>query len=145
MQRVKKMAVVPYTDKQLFDLVNNVQDYPDFLPFCAKSEVVSQDESHLCACLTFAKGGIEKSFTTRNTLTPYEYMEVHLVDGPFKRMEGFWKFVALADGHCRIEFELDYEFNSRMLSMVFGPLFNQVASTLVDTFVKRADDIYAKG
>ncbi len=144
MQRVKKMALVPYTDQQMFDLVNNVQDYPQFLPFCSKTELVSQDANHICASMTFAKGGIEKSFTTRNILTPYEYMEVHLVDGPFKHLEGFWRFVALADGDCRIEFELNYEFNSRMLMMLFGPLFSHVANTLVDTFIKRADEIYAQ-
>lgn len=141
---VKKMAVVPYSDQQMFDLVNDVESYPDFLPFCSKAEVVSQDEKHLCACLTFAKGGFEKSFTSRNTLTPYSQMEVSLVDGPFKRMEGYWKFDTMAQGYCQIEFKLEYEFNSHLLMVMFGPLFNQVANTLVDTFCKQADVRYAK-
>ena len=144
MTTVKKMAVVPYTDQQMFELVNDVRAYPDFLLFCCGSEVLSQDDEQLCARLTFAKGGFEKSFTTRNHLTPYSRMDVHLVDGPFKSLEGYWKFVAMSNGYCKVEFQLEYEFSSKWLMTMFGPLFNQMAGSLVDTFCKQADKQYAQ-
>jgi ribosome-associated toxin RatA of RatAB toxin-antitoxin module len=142
MAQVKKTAEVPYSAQQMFELVNDVAQYPSFLPFCQAAQVLSSDHDHLEAQLTFAKGGLHKSFTTRNHLTAFQRMDVTLVDGPFKHLAGTWLFSALAEDQCRIDFELNYTFDSKMLAMMFGPLFSQVANSLVDCFLQQAKVVY---
>lgn len=143
MPKVEKSIVVPYTQQQMFELVNDVASYPAFLPFCSSTEVISSQADCLEASLTLSKGGISKSFTTRNTLVPYESMTVSLLDGPFKSLEGDWRFVDYRPGVTQIQLDMSYEFDSKMLAMVFGPLFAQVAGSLVDAFYQRAKEVYA--
>lgn len=142
MPKVIKSARVPYSQEQMFLLVNDVRTYPEFLPFCHEAEIISQDGSHLEARLTFSKGGVHKSFTTRNQLTPYVHMDVQLIDGPFSYLEGKWEFIQADEMHTDIHFELDYEFNNKLLALMFGPLFAQMTNTLVDSFIERATVVY---
>lgn len=139
---VKRSVVVPYRQHQMFELVNDVDSYPEFVPACVDSHVTPVDENEVEATLKFARGGIHKSFTTRNRLTPYERIDIELINGPFHHLEGFWYFDAVDENQCKIELDLEFEFAGRWLSMAFGPVFHQVANKLVDVFCKRAEVVY---
>ncbi len=133
---------MPYSAQQLFELVNDVAKYPEFLPWCHKATILSQDAGHIKATLVLAKGGLEKSFTTINTLTRDVQMVMELVDGPFKHLKGTWNFHALGEQECQVELDLEFQFSTKMIALAFGPLFQQAASKLVESFVQRADAVY---
>jgi len=139
---VHKVAKVPYTQQQMFDLVNDVASYPEFVPACESTDIHSQNEEHIEATLVFVGAGMHKSFTTRNELEPFHTMTMHLVDGPFKTLHGIWKFDVVDETHCEVSLDLEFEISGRMLSMVFGPVFHQIANKLVDAFVRRAHEVY---
>ncbi len=139
---VTRSALVRYSPMQMFELVNDVSAYPEFLPWCRSARVVWSDTDHVKACIELAKGGLRKSFTTLNRLRSGEAIQMRLVEGPFKKLEGSWRFVPLPDGACRVSLALDFEFASRLLRVTVGPVFNQIANTMVDSFVKRANEVY---
>lgn len=146
---VQRKQEVCYSPAEMYQLVDDVQNYQDFLPWCKKSSVLSRTENEVRATLLLSAGGMYKSFTTCNRLQKDKMIQISLVDGPFKHLEGFWLFhpsetntnINTKQGCC-IQFELEFEFSTRLLSMAFSPVFNQVANTLVDAFVKRADCLY---
>lgn len=142
MSNVNKTVIVPYSASQMFSLVNNIADYPIFLPWCKTSHIIKQTSNEIIASLTLAKGGIQKSFTTCNRVQLNKMIEVRLLDGPFKHLEGFWQFEAISEGSCRIIFNLEFEFTNKLLSLAFGSVFQQVTQTLVEAFTKRAEEIY---
>ncbi len=143
MYSIQKSAITPYSPKQMFDLVNAIQDYPKFLQWCEASEIVSENEDEIIATLHLAAAGFKKSFTTRNLLKSEKMIEIQLIDGPFKHLEGFWQFEALEDGkQCRVQLNLEFEFLNQLFSMLMGPIFQQIANTLVEAFQKRADEVY---
>ena len=142
MPRIQRSAVVAYTPEQMFDLVNDIPAYPRFLPWCRSARVLSQGDGWLRARVEMAKGALHHGFTTRNTLERPRRIRIRLEDGPFRRLEGDWHFEPTAEGGCRVELDLEFEFAGRMLSAVLGPVFNQIASTLVDSFVRRAHDVH---
>ena len=144
MPTINKKAVVAYTQQQMYDLVNDIDSYPEFIPWCVSSNVDSKTEDEIRATLAFSRGGLEKSFTTMNRLQPHRMVEICLVNGPFKQLEGFWRFEELENNHCRIVLDLEYEFSNRILAMMFGPLFYQIAVMLVDSFSERAKQVYKK-
>lgn len=144
MPGIKKSQVVPYTQEQMYGLVNSVSSYPEFVPFCSSSQVDSKTPDEIRATLTFARGGLHKSFTTLNRLQPHKMIEMRLIDGPFKQLEGLWQFEAIDESHCRVSLDLEFEFSSHWIGLMFGPIFNQVASMLVDAFCKRAEFMYGK-
>lgn len=139
---VKKSRVVPYTCEQMFNLVNDVERYGDFLPYFSKSMVHHRDEDEVQATLVIAAAGMSKSFTTRNRLQTNKIIEIRLVDGPFSHLEGFWRFDEV-EGGCQISFDLEFDFAGRMLSMLIGPVFEQICDKMVDAFCDRADALYA--
>lgn len=141
MPLIKKAAQVPYTAEQMFELVNDIDKYREFVPWCVESSVLSRDADEVRATLAFARGGLQKSFTTLNRLQPHKMIELCLVDGPFKQLEGFWGFLPHEKG-CEIKLDLEFEFSSRILAMMFGPVFQQVAQMLVESFTKRAAAVY---
>ncbi len=141
MPSINKSQVVPYTSKQMYDLVNDVGAYPEFVPFCVASHVHVNAEDELQATLEFARGGFRKSFSTLNRLRPDKMVEIRLIDGPFKHLEGFWCFEPVGEG-CRISLDLEFEFSTRLLATLFGPMFHQLALMLVDAFCKRAEMVY---
>lgn len=143
MPDIKKVKVVPYSPKQMYALVNDIKSYPEFVPWCHKSELLSENEDELRAKLHFSGGGFEKSFTTCNRLQKDKMIELRLVDGPFQHLEGFWRFDEQPEGGCAVVFDLEFEFSNKLLSIAFGPFFHQVANSLVDAFTKRAEEIYA--
>ena len=133
---------MPHSAEQMFVLVNDIEAYPDFLPWCHSAKVLSHEGDEIKAQLVLAKGGMEKSFTTINKLKPSVQMVMELVDGPFKHLKGTWDFHPLGDHECQVELDLEFQFSSKMIAIMFGPFFQQAASKLVDAFVVRADDIY---
>ena len=142
MPHVNKSALVPFSAEQMYKLVEDVDSYQDFLPWCGHSEMLSREDNVVVGTVTIAKGGVNKSFTTENHLEKNKQIEVKLVDGPFKKLEGFWRFEELKEDACKVSLELEYEFSSRLLGLVVGPVFNQVANTMVDSFVKQARVAY---
>jgi ribosome-associated toxin RatA of RatAB toxin-antitoxin module len=126
----------------MFDLVNDIESYPRFLPWCRSARTLSSGDGWVRARIEMAKGALHRSFTTRNTLERGRRIRIRLEDGPFSRLEGDWHFDPSPEGGCRVSLDLEFEFAGRMLSRVLGPIFNQIASTLVDSFVRRAHDVY---
>lgn len=138
---VKKSRDVPFTCQQMYELVNDIDTYHEFLPYFTSSTVHHRDESEVQATLNISAGGISKSFTTKNRLQPNKMIEMRLVEGPFNHLEGFWRFDETQNG-CSVVFDLEFEFAGRMFSMLLGPVFEQVADKMVDSFCERAESIY---
>lgn len=141
---INHSLTVPHSVSEMYQLVNQVEDYAKFLPWCKESNVLSRSEDEVRATLVLTTGGFQKAFTTCNRLQHDKMIEIRLVDGPFHRLEGFWKFDGLENGHCRISLDLEFEFSSKLLALAFGPVFNQVANTLIEAFRKRAAEVYGQ-
>lgn len=142
MPTINKHAIVPYTAEQMYRLVADVRAYPEFLPWCQGSEIISEDEDEVRASLTLAWSGLQKSFTTCNRLQPHKMIEVRLVEGPFSHLEGFWRFEALGEEGCKVMLDMEFEFSNKLFSMMLGPIFTQVTHSLVDAFCQRAEKKY---
>lgn len=139
---ISQSVLVEYTPAQMFTLVDTVEDYPQFLPWCGGATLIYRDAARTRATLSINYRGIRRSFTTENVKRMPEEMQIRLVDGPFSKLDGSWRFMGLAGRGCRIEFKLRYEFAGRVLDRLISPVFHHIASTLVDAFVKRADQAY---
>ena len=144
MTAVKKSREVPYSCEQMYNIVNDIERYTDFLPYFSKSEVHHRDDDEVQATLVIAAAGMTKSFTTRNRLQVNKMIELRLVDGPFNHLEGFWRFDSLETGSL-ISFDLEFEFKGRMMSMMLGPVFEQVTNKMVDAFCDRAKVLHEPG
>ena len=140
---VHKTVFVAYSAAQMFALVEKVEDYPHFLPWCGGVDVAQRTEAHLTATLSINYHGIKQKFTTKNTNVPPHFMNMSLVDGPFKQLLGRWKFTELRPDACKIEFDLTYEFSSKLLEHLIGPVFGKIANSFVDSFCARADVLYS--
>lgn len=141
---VQKSALVQYTPAEMFALVDDIEAYPDFLPWCRSSHEVFRKGDEVEASIELAKGVLNKTFTTRNRLEKDKLIEMRLVEGPFKQLEGCWRFEPLGEGACKIMLDLEYEFSNTLLRMTVGPVFNKIANSLVDAFTQRAVAIYGK-
>ncbi len=131
-----------YSTKEMFDLVNDVEAYPQFLPNCSDSKIVSQHNNNMTASLEISKAGIKKWFTTENTFIDEQTVQLRLVDGPFKTLKGRWQFQALDKKACKVELKLEFEFSSKLIELAFGKIFNDVAKNMVSAFTQRAKDVY---
>ena len=134
--------VLPYSAEQMYDVVNDVAAYPAFLPWCDDCRIISVDEDSMIVELTVARSGVKHSFTTRNDLFGPERIELQLVDGPFRRLEGSWQFRSLGEDGCRVEMQLSFDVDLKLASAVLSKVFEQATNTLVDAFCDRADYIY---
>lgn len=141
---ISKSALVPYSAAEMYALVNDIPAYPDFLPWCGASKVLDSSEDEIRASVELSRSGIKKSFTTLNRLQKDKMIEMRLVEGPFQHLEGFWRFEALNESACKVMFDIEFEFSSRILAMTVGPVFSQITSTIVDAFSKRAVEVYGK-
>lgn len=144
MASVSKSVLVEHSAQQMFDLVERFEDYPSFLPWCAGAKILERNPGALVARLDINFHGVRAHFTTLNRNEPPERIVIALRDGPFRQLDGTWVFRLLTPGACKIEFDLRYEFAASVLEGAIGPVFNHIASTFVDAFVKRADQLYAK-
>lgn len=145
MKTVHKSVLINHTPQQMFDLVTDISSYPQFLPWCDHAAVRSRDDSGMVAELGMALGGMRKTFVTRNTHVPGERVTMTLVEGPFSRLDGDWRFHPVGEGApqaCKVELQLHYGFSSRALALLVGPVFDRIAASLVDAFVARARKIY---
>ncbi len=134
MPQISRTALVPYSAEQMYQLVNDVQSYPQFLPGCTGSRILESTPGQMTAAVDVSKAGISKTFTTRNQLTSNQSILMNLVDGPFKKLIGGWKFTPLSQEACRIEFHLDFEFTNKLIELAFGRVFKELASNMVQAF-----------
>lgn len=141
---IKRDKVVVYSPRQMFELVNKIEDYPLFVPWCKSSEVLSRDADEIRARLHFSRGGFNKSFTTSNRLQENKMIEIRLLDGPFQQLEGFWRFEPVNDG-CHISLDLEFEFANKLMGTMLTPMFHPIANALVDVFCKHAEKVYGSG
>jgi ribosome-associated toxin RatA of RatAB toxin-antitoxin module len=139
---VHKSVLVGYSAEQMFALVDRVEDYPKFLPWCGTVDVKRQAGNKLLATIQINYHGIKQTFTTENTNVPPVSMQMKLVDGPFKHLDGTWIFRSLRSDACKIEFDLHYEFSSKLLEKVIGPVFGKIADSFVDSFCQQAEKVY---
>ena len=142
MHTLKRSALVPHSQRQMFELVNGIEDYPRFLPWCDKSTIISRTDTEIIATLEIAWKGMSKTMTTRNILHPYDHMELQLIDGPLKHLNGKWDFIPIGDKACKVLLNLEFEFTGGFMDMFFQPVFQHIANTLVDAFCKRAVELY---
>jgi len=144
MRNVEREALVPYSAAAMYGLVNDIERYPEFLPWCREAKLLSSTEHELMASLTLVKGGIRRSFTTRNTMQPGRMIDIQLVDGPFRHLEGEWHFEPLRDDASKVRLDMRFEVASGVLDAVLGPVFHQIANSLVDAFVRRAREVHGR-
>ena len=145
MKHVKKSVLLWYSASEMYALVTAVDAYPAFLPWCERAEVLSQDAQGPTVRVHLQFAGLRHAFTTRNTQVPGELVDMKLVDGPFSNLDGCWKFQPLGQAGqraCKVGLELQYTFKSAALAAVVGPVFDRIAGSLVDAFVKRAEQVY---
>jgi ribosome-associated toxin RatA of RatAB toxin-antitoxin module len=142
MARVNRSALVMYSAEQMFKLVNDVEAYPNFLPGCVEGKVLEHSAQQMVAVVGVSKAGIHKTFTTRNTLTPYNTIDMELVKGPFKMLRGVWRFVSLDEQACKIELDLEFEFISPLIELAFGKIFRDLTGAMVQAFTQRAKEVY---
>ncbi len=151
MKQVKKSVLLWYTPHEIYQLVTDIEAYPRFLPWCERVEVLSREGNGLIARLHLAYSGIRHAFTTNNVQVPDESVHIGLVDGPFSLLDGLWRFVPLplptaddraVESACKIEFEMRYAFSNAVLEGAISPVFDRIANTFVDSFVRRAEQVY---
>lgn len=139
---VEKSALVKFSALQMFDLVNDIEAYPKFLPWCSGSRIIKRCDDYVEAELLISKGGFNKSFSTRNRLDSNEKIVVSLLDGPFSYLEGAWSFLPLREDASKISLNLEFEMSGKLANLAFGAVFNQICNTMVSAFTQRAKDVY---
>jgi len=142
MHRISKSAIVPHTPQQMFELVNNINDYPNFLNWCDSSSILNETGNQITASVQINKNGFKQTFTTINTSTSYETIKMQLLDGPFDDLRGEWRFEPLGDNAAKVYLDLEFSFKSRIADMTISPLFKNIANSQLDAFIERAKNIY---
>ncbi len=139
---VQKSALVKFSAQQMFELVNNNEDYPNFLPWCSGSRIIRAGEDFVEAELMISKGGFKKAFSTKNKIDKGGVITVSLLDGPFSYLEGVWNFLPLREDASKISLDLEFEMSGKLASLAFGVVFNQICNTMVTSFTDRAKQVY---
>lgn len=145
MKTVHKSVLIWYSPQEMYVLVTDIDQYPQFLPWCDHTHVVQQHPDGMTAEIGLSFGGVHQSFTTRNTHVAASRVQMQLVNGPFSRLDGQWNFHTLGDGSrraCKVELTLNYGFDNATFGKLVGPVFDKIAASLVDAFVKRAQQVY---
>jgi len=141
--KISRSALVPYSAEAMFDLVNAVERYPEFLPWCAAAEIQSRSDDGMVATLEIRRAGMSHRFTTRNRMMRPQRLTLELLDGPFDHFDGVWQFTPLAPDACKVALDLDFDYAGRLIRAALGPVFNRSADTLVDAFCARAREVVA--
>ena len=144
MVHVQRSATLPYTTAQMYRLVNDVESYPEFVPWCTRSELILKTDQVIEATLHFSKGALGAAMTTRNELVQDRSVTMNLVKGPFRHLKGVWQFHELDEHLCRVELEITFAFSSRMYAFTLGPIFHSLANRMITVFRQRAEDTYEK-
>ncbi|HIF47863.1 type II toxin-antitoxin system RatA family toxin [Candidatus Thioglobus sp.] len=142
MHQLSKSALVPYSAEQMYQLVNQVDDYPKFLIWCSDASILKQTSDQIIASVEINKSGFNQSFTTINTLTPNQRIDMKLKEGMFKQLNGAWVFTRLNDQACKIELSLNFSFSSKILDLAISPIFTSIANSQLEAFVARAKVVY---
>lgn len=145
MPTITRSALVEHAASDMYQLVTDVDRYPEFLPWCKAARVLEQTEDSQTATVTIDERMKSASFTTRNQLVPAEAIHMTLVDGPFRQLSGTWRFKSLAENACRVELEIDFEFKTKVFAIMMSPAFSKICDTMVDAFVRRANQLGAAG
>lgn len=143
MSQIGRSALVPYSAEQMYRLVNDVDSYPQFLPGCTGSRVLDASDDQMTASVDVSKAGISKTFITRNMLTDNQSIHMQLIDGPFRKLTGGWRFTTLSEDACKVELNLDFEFTNMLVELAFGRIFKELASSMVQAFTQRAKEVYS--
>lgn len=144
MALVEKSVLVAYSARQMFDLVDDIERYPEFLPWCGATDIKQRSETAVVATLHIDYHHLKHSFTTENARQVPGLIEMRLQEGPFRHLEGSWRFLDLAADACKVEFRLHYEFSSNVLERLVSPVFGMIAGTLLEAFVERAETVYGE-
>jgi ribosome-associated toxin RatA of RatAB toxin-antitoxin module len=144
MASIEKSVLVRHSAAAMFALVADIESYPQFLPWCGGARILARDGNRVTASIDIAFHGLKQTFTTVNEQHPADAIDLKLVSGPFSKLDGRWRFVRLADDASKVVLALDYGFDNFLLRSLVGPVFQQIATTMVDSFVKRADDLAAR-
>lgn len=142
MAEIEKTAIVEFSAAQMFQLVDRVERYPEFLPWCGGASVEPQDDKITHATIKINYHHVKHSFTTENTRQPPDLIEMTLLDGPFEHLDGHWRFIPLSESACKIEFRLHYTFSHKLLEKFVGPVFYIIANSFVEAFIERAESLY---
>jgi ribosome-associated toxin RatA of RatAB toxin-antitoxin module len=142
MPSVHKSVLVPYGASRMFELVERVEDYPSFLPWCGGTQVHEREPGRMVATIRIDFRGVRQAFTTENLHERDRRITMRLRDGPFSRLDGLWLFTPLREDACKVEFGLDYAFAGPLLSRALAPVFDQIAASFVDAFVRRAEQVH---
>ncbi len=144
MATVKKSALILYSAAEMYALVSDIEAYPEFLPWCRSTQVLSRSEDEVRAVIEMVKGRVHKSFSTINRMQHHKMIDIRLLEGPFRRLEGYWRFDPLRADASKVSLDMEFEFASPLLRMAVEPVFKQIANSLVDAFCKRAVDLYGR-
>jgi len=147
MKTVNKSVLIWYSPREMYDLVTDIDAYPKFLPWCDRAKVIEKDALGALAEVGISFAGIHQTFVTRNTHVQDQEVALQLVKGPFSKLEGHWRFFPVGDGQqraCKVELSLNYGFSSSTMAKLIGPVFDKIAGTLVEAFVKRAQQVYGE-
>ena len=144
MATVNKSALVLYSAAEMYGLVENIEAYPQFLPWCRSARILSRSADEVRATIEMAKSGVHKSFTTCNRMQPNKMIDIRLLEGPFKRLQGYWRFEPLRADASKVSLDMEFEFANTLLRVAVEPVFKQIANSLVDAFCKRAVDLYGQ-
>ena len=142
MIEIRKSVIVPYSPDKMYKLVTDIPNYPQYLPWCTKTEIREQNESSITGAVYIEYLKIKTHFVTKNTNYPNEKIDVQLVEGPFKQLSGHWKFIPLGEKGCKVEFFLHYKFANHLLEKIIGPVFGFITKNIVDCFIKEAQKQY---
>jgi ribosome-associated toxin RatA of RatAB toxin-antitoxin module len=140
--RVNRSALLGYSARQMYDLVVDIERYPDFLNWCSGSRVVESSDGEVVASIDISFKGLHRSFTTRNIMDPGRSVRIELVNGPFRTLNGIWRFIELDEGSCKIELDLEFDFSTVLVGRLVGPVFSQIANRQLDAFQRRAVQVY---
>ena len=144
MATVKKSALILYSAAEMYALVSDIEAYPEFLPWCRSAQILSRSEDEVRAVIEMVKGRVHKSFSTINRMQHHKMIDIRLLEGPFRRLEGYWRFDPLRADASKVSLDMEFEFASPLLRMAVEPVFKQIANSLVDAFCKRAVDLYGR-
>ena len=142
MTQISRSAIVPFTAEQMYRLVADIESYPEFLPWCGGTQILSTNGDEVRASVEIAYKGVNKSFTTVNREIEGKRIEMSLLEGPFKKLHGIWEFSALDPEASKVSLDLEFEFSNRIIAMTLGKVFSSIADTLVDAFCRRAEEVY---
>lgn len=144
MKRIARSAIVEHAAEVLYALVERIEDYPQFLPWCREARVHERSAARTVATLTVGLKGLRYAFTTENANLPPSAIDLRLREGPFRHFAAHWRFTPLGERAARIDFSMEYEFAGRVISRALGPLFETIADTMVEAFKRRADELHGQ-